>query len=87
MSRIPHYPFIRDFFKFSGGLRLGTITAGFYARTAIIGLFTPLQALMASLKPGGDAFTVAPTGQGLRVLGYWLSPAWSFSYQGSVPCG
>jgi hypothetical protein len=25
-------------------------------------LFTPLQALMASREPGGDAFTVAPTG-------------------------
>ncbi len=26
-------------------------------------LFTPLQALMASLEPGGDAVTVAPTGR------------------------
>jgi len=26
-------------------------------------LFTPLQALMASREPGGDAFTVAPTGR------------------------
>ena len=35
LSRIPHYPCVRDFFKSFGGLRLGTITAGFVAETAI----------------------------------------------------
>ncbi len=39
LSRIPHYPFILNFFKFSGGLRLGAIATGFFARTAIVGGF------------------------------------------------
>ena len=37
LSYIPHYPFILDFFKSFGGLRLGTITTGFSAVAAITG--------------------------------------------------
>jgi hypothetical protein len=33
-------------------------------------LFTPLQVLMASLEPGGDAFTPAPGGWDLHPQGY-----------------
>ncbi|MBD2014681.1 hypothetical protein H6F96_11965 [Microcoleus sp. FACHB-53] len=33
-------------------------------------LFTPLQALMASRKPGGDAFTPAPGGRVLHPHGH-----------------
>ncbi len=35
-------------------------------RLAVLLLFTPLWALMASRKPRGDAVTVAPTGRDLR---------------------
>lgn len=35
LLRIPHYPFTIDFFKSSGGLRLGTIVARLVAETAI----------------------------------------------------
>jgi len=36
LSCIPHYPFILNFFKSLGGLRLDTITAGFIARNIYI---------------------------------------------------
>ena len=39
LSRIPHYPFILDFFKLFGGLRFGTIAAGFVTETAIVDSF------------------------------------------------
>ena len=37
LSRIPHYPIILDFLKPFGGLRFGTIAAGFVTGTAIVG--------------------------------------------------
>ena len=36
-SCVPHYPFVLNFLKSSGGFRLGTITAGFCAKAAIAG--------------------------------------------------
>jgi len=47
LLRIPHYPFVLDFFKSSDGLRLGTVAARLVARTAI---FNSLCVVAMSVK-------------------------------------
>jgi hypothetical protein len=49
LSRIPHYPFILDFFKSSGELRLGTVAARLVAKTAIAGCLCVVAMSMKEL--------------------------------------
>ena len=57
---------------YSLSLFMGSCSEETGFRLPILLLFPPLQALMASRKPGGDAVTVAPTGRDFtgRTLGF-----------------